>query len=107
MLRSLNATKPAIRKLVLMYTPTTIRKRILNAVAAIAQRLANLDVVAHAVLDADQLLLSGSPASHEQRFPGCIAKLALWQLVQFESVLYLDADTVVIRNIDSYFARMR
>lgn len=41
--------------------------------------------------------------SHEQRFPECFAKLAVWQLVQFDKVLYIDADAVVLRPLESYF----
>lgn len=35
---------------------------------------------------------------------GNFAKLRLWQLEQFESVVFLDADAVVIANIDRLFA---
>jgi alpha-N-acetylglucosamine transferase len=43
----------------------------------------------------------GKPAFHNPLFN--FAKLRLWELEQFRKVVFLDADTLVIRNIDRLF----
>lgn len=46
---------------------------------------------------ADDLLMS--------RFANVFTKLRLWGLVEYDKVVFLDADTVVLRNVDDLFDR--
>jgi len=39
------------------------------------------------------------------RFANVIAKLRVWECVEFDRVVFLDADTLVLQNIDSLFER--
>lgn len=50
--------------------------------------------------DSQNLALLGRP-----ELGPTFTKLHLWQLVQFDKVVFLDADTLVLRNIDDLFER--
>jgi alpha-N-acetylglucosamine transferase len=57
---------------------------------------------ARAKLHADAPFTKGNkPAFHTPL--DNFAKLRLWQMAQYESVVFLDADTLVVRNIDRLF----
>lgn len=40
-----------------------------------------------------------------ERFAGVFTKLRAWQLTEFERVVFLDADTLVLQNVDDLFER--
>ncbi len=40
-----------------------------------------------------------------QRFANVFTKLRVWQLVEFDRVVLLDADTIVLQNVDDLFER--
>lgn len=40
---------------------------------------------------------------YSSRFSQVMAKLAIWSMVQYEALVYLDADTLVFRNPDELF----
>lgn len=48
-----------------------------------------------------------SPASAQlfHRFAGTFTKLRAWELVEFEHVVLMDADTIVLQNVDDLFER--
>jgi hypothetical protein len=41
------------------------------------------------------------------RFAQTFSKLRAWELTEFDKVLFLDADTIVLRNLDHFFERPR
>src|SRR5262249_253339 len=48
-----------------------------------------------------------NPATHQMlpRFGAAYTKLRAWELIEFEKVVLLDADTVVLKNVDDLFER--
>ena len=58
---------------------------------------------ARAKLHADAPFTKGNKPSFHTPLDN-FAKLRLWQMEQYESIVFLDADTIVVRNIDKLFA---
>jgi alpha-N-acetylglucosamine transferase len=91
--RSLEASGSAIPRVVLVTQDisATARERLLH----LGWQLRDIEPIENPT--ADRLLFP--------RFGAVFTKLRAWELVEFERVVLLDADTLVLRNVDDLFER--
>jgi len=107
MLRSLLASRPSACHVLVLYTPDTVCQRTLDAISLLWPSDCPIPLQLIPILSARHLLgTSLQVGSHEKRFPSCFAKLALWQLVTYDKILYIDADALVLRNLDFHYSRL-
>ena len=91
---SLKASKTE-RPMVLMVTPE-VRQVTRDNLAAQGWTVREIEPIANPNTATQQML---------PRFDAAYTKLRAWQLVEFDKVVLLDADTLVLKNVDELFDR--
>jgi len=86
------------RKIVVMVTPNTISKSMMQLLNATFDELVNVDT--YDSQDAANLALLERP-----ELGITFTKLHCWKLVQYSKCVFLDADTMVVQNCDELFDR--
>lgn len=67
---------------------------------------ANVDQIPANRLDVPDYILSANEQSdHHKHWSGVFDKLHVFSLTQFEKIVYIDSDVLVVRNIDDLFGR--
>nr|XP_036582883.1 glycogenin [Colletotrichum truncatum]KAF6791779.1 glycogenin [Colletotrichum truncatum] len=83
--------------LCVIVTPSTMSADAISSLQAIFEQVIPVSTVT--ALTADNLNIIGRPDLH-----ATMTKIQLWSLTQFKRLLYLDADTLVMSNLDHLFS---